>query len=254
MSTHLIEPDALRRALLPSLMVLALSGCSSGSDRPALYDRPAVGAYAGSDFRGSPGSNAFRMAVLGNGEYWLLHGDYSASAFVLRGFLTGPNVAPYAGGFTTGSMFGLPTPGPANMSTLYDAAYGSVSGSITTGVPIFSLSFSGVAYAPSAGAIAGPWTVTDLRGANVNLDIAGNGQFSATTQSACIFTGSFSASQSVAGLLLVDIVDPRFCLGNAQRYGGVAFTESTFATGRQQLLIAATGGGYTAGTGLYGVR
>ena len=251
-SSHL---SGWRTALAASCLVVGAAGCSSGSDQPALYDRPATGAYAGSDFRGAPGSNAFRMAVLGTGEYWILHGDYSPTAFVLRGFMTGPNIAPNAGGFTTGTTFGSPTQGAANLSTLYDASFnGTVSGSITTGAPIFSLNFSGQYYLPTGSSLAGAWTVTDLRGININLSVEGNGQFIGTTQANCRFGGSLRTSQSVSGLVLIDIQDAFFCLGNAVAYSGVVFTEATASTGRQQLLIAATNPQQTAGVGLFGVR
>jgi hypothetical protein len=245
--------SVLRTGLAASCLVVGIAGCSSGSDQPALYDRPATGAYAGSDFRGLPGTNAFRMAVLGTGEYWILHGDYSQTAFVLRGFMTGPNIAPNAGGFTAGTTFGSPIQAAANLSTLYDAYNGSVSGSITTALPTY-LNFSGVYYLPAVSSLAGAWTVTDLRGININLSVAGNGQFSGTTQANCSFGGSLRTSQSVSGLVLIDIQDAFFCLGNAVAYSGVVFTEATVSTGRQQLLIAATNPQQTAGVGVYGVR
>ena len=250
-SSHL---SGWRTALAASCLVVGAAGCSSGSDQPALYDRPATGAYAGSDFRGAPGSNAFRMAVLGTGEYWILHGDYSPTSFVLRGFMTGPSIAPNAGGYTTGTTFGSPTQGAANLSTLYDASFnGTVSGSITTALPTY-LNFSGVYYLPAVSSLAGDWTVTDLRGININFRVPGNGQFIATTQALCSFGGSLLSSQSVSGLVLIDIQDPAFCLGSALAYSGVVFSEATASTGRQQLLIAATNPQQTAGVGLYGVR
>ena len=252
--------STLRTTALATALLSGLTACSSGSDSAqTVYDYPAVGAYAGSDFQGSPGSNAFRMAVVGTREYWLLHGNYTNSGFVLRGFTTGADVSPYPYSYTTGINFGAPTTSAVNLSTRYDSYTGSLSGSMTTASPVFTLAFNGVYYTPSGltvSAVTGQWPLlTDLSGRAVSMNVAAGGGFSATTADNCVFTGSFTNSASVTGLLLISIEDFRFCLGSANFYSGVVFVERTAgAVPQQQILIAANNSARNVGVGLSGVR
>ncbi len=249
----------IRHAAIAATLVSSLTACSSGSDQgSSVYDYPAVGAYAGSDFRGSPGSNAFRMAVVGTREYWLLHGDYTNAGFALRGFATGADVVPYPNPYTTGVNFGLPTQSLVNLSTRYDSYSGNLSGTMTTAAPVFTVGFSGVYYTPiglTVSAVGGQWPLlTDLNGRTVSMNVAAGGGFSATTSASCVFTGVFTNSASVAGLLLVNLDDFGGCLGNPNAYSGVVFLERTAGTGQQQVLMAANNASRTAGVGLSGVR
>lgn len=249
----------IRHAAIATVLVSSLTACGSSSDPiSSVYDYPAVGAYAGSDLQGSPGSNAFRMAVVGTREYWLLHGNYTTAGFTLKGFSTGADVAPYPNPYTTGVNFGLPTPGPVNLSTRYDSYSGNLSGSMTTAAPVFTLGFNGVYYTPiglTVSAVSGQWPLlTDLNGRTVSMNVASGGAFSATTSASCVFTGNFTNSASVTGLLLVNIDDFSGCLGNPNAYSGVVFLEKTAGSGQQQVLMAANNASRTAGVGLSGVR
>ena len=251
---------ALRTTAFATALVSGLTACSSGSDSTqTVYDYPAIGAYAGSDFQGSPGSNAFRMAVVGTREYWLLHGNYTTAGFALRGFTTGADVTPYPYSYTTGINFGAPTTSAVNLSTRYDSYTGGLSGSMTTAAPVFTLAFNGVYYTPiglTVSAVTGQWPLlVDLNGRAVSMNVAAGGGFSATTAANCVFTGSFTNSASVNGLLLINIEDFNFCLGSASFYSGVVFLERTAgASPQQQVLIVANNAARSAGVGLSGVR
>lgn len=244
--------QTFRSVLGACVLGTTLAGCGSSSDDYApVYYYPASGNYAGG-MSGADGSNAFRMVVLDTLEYWIFYGaDVAGRNFVMNGAVAGTDIRPYAGyTYTGGWNYGSPWPGAVNVNSAYQPSTSGVNGYITTySSAVFS--YNGSAYVPyTTYGIQGAWTLRALDNRLVNLNLAANGNFSATDSSACVFSGSMSAS-TVSGAYRVVLDDPSRCFGSNIRFSGIALV-GTSSAGQQELLLSVYNG--SNGVGLYGAR
>lgn len=243
--------QTFRTLLGTCVLGTALVGCGSSDNNDPVYYYPTSGNYAGG-MSGADGSNAFRMVVLDSQEYWIFYGaDVAGRNFVMNGAVAGTDIRPYTGyTYTGGWNYGSPWPGAVNVNSAYQPSTGGVNGYVTTSSSAV-FSYSGTAYRPSTPyGVQGTWSLRALDNRVVNLDLAVNGNFSATDSFNCVFSGSMSQS-SVTGVYRVILDDPNRCFGSNIRFSGIALVNTSSAN-QQEIMLSVINGGN--GVGLYGAR
>jgi hypothetical protein len=238
----------------------ALAACGGGGDDAGT---PATGATAEGVYAGTLGgstSNAFQLLVLENGEYWTIYGTETATAFLVAGFVQG-NAVSNSGSFTSTNArdFGVVPAAAGTISATYNAPAQTISGSVTIGTATVTFNggpVSGSTYdydaAASLSTIAGAWTLTDLDGVPISLNVAANGAFTATS-AGCGITGTVTPRASGKNVFNVSMTfGAAPCALANQTATGIAVAAPE--GGSTQLLVAAVDGTRTYGAAAVGTR
>jgi len=239
----------LRRTALLTLTTLTLAACGSGGS--GTFNNPPVpGTYAGGVY-GNLGANAHRFVIRSDGSFWILLGSANSSRFGQTGFVVGPNI--YTTDYASGTQYDVLNPAGVlvNMNTGQDGPFTTIAGNIQLSGTSANSTFDGRNYSLTGFSTDGLWSASDAGGRPINLNFSG-GQFSATTTSSCVFSGTINATV-LPGFYDATVRDQAGCLGPAfATYTGIALTETPPSGFGEQLMIAAVGNG--RGISLSGTR
>jgi hypothetical protein len=251
------------KSVLALVAAASLVACGGGSDTPAAPSSTgpsAEGVWSGA-LVGST-SNAFELLVLENGEYWGLYGTNASNVFYVNGFLQGSGTSTN-GSFTSSNTrdFGFAPAVAGSVTATYNTATPSISGTATSALG--SITFSGGAIAgslytystpASLSTITGAWSLTDLGGEGVSLNVAANGALTANSSGGCTMTGSVLPRPSGKNVFNVALTfGPAPCDLAGQNVSGIAVAYPT-ATGATELVVAVIDGTRTYGTTAFGTR
>jgi hypothetical protein len=246
---------------LIAVATLAACGGGGGDEAPAPAAPTAEGVYGGA-LTGST-STSFQLVVLENGDFWTLYGMNTPSTFYVAGFIQG-NGTSSNGAFTSASAkdFGFAPAKAGTVNATYNASAKTVSG--TAGVTgVGSVSFSGGPIpgstydyntAATLSTVAGTWTMTELDGEAILLNIGSSGNFTAIGSSGCNFSGNVTPRPSGKNVFNVALTfggSP--CALPGQSASGIAVAYPT-SGGRTQLLVTAVDGSKQYGAAAFGTR
>jgi hypothetical protein len=159
------------------------------------------------------------------------------------------------------SPYGFTPSRAGTISATYDANAKTISGSVAstagnvgfTGGPI-----AGSLYNYSAGAslstIAGAWSLTELTGESLAVNVASNGSFTAASSGGCSFSGTMAPRASGKNVFNVSFTfgaAPCALAGQSATGMAVAYP---ITGGRTQLLVAAVEGTRQYGAAAFGTR
>lgn len=255
-----MRPIQALQIALASLILIA--GCGGGGDDspPASAGPTAEGFYGGTLTGGT--SSAFRLIVLENGEYWSLYGAQASTAFYVAGFVQGTG-ASNNGIFSSSNAkdFGFSPSVAGSVNATYNATAHTIAGSVsaTAGTVTFDGGpIAGSTYnyntAATVSAVSGAWTLTDLSGASLSLNIASNGAFVANTTAGCNFSGTVTpraSGKNVFNVALTFGASPCGLPGQAATGIAVAYP---LTAGGTELVVGVVEGTRNYGTVAFGTR
>lgn len=207
-------------------------------------------------------SNAFQLLVLENDEYWTIYGTQTSTLFLVRGFVQGAGTS-NNGSFTSSNAkdFGFVPAASGNVNATYNATAPSISGTVssTAGTVTFTggaIAGSTYSYntAASISTVSGAWALTDSTGANVALNVAASGAFTANTSVGCSFSGAVTPRASGKNVFNVSLTfgaSPCALPGQAATGIAVAYP---LTSGRTQLLVGVVDGTRAFGVVAVGTR
>jgi hypothetical protein len=244
-------PSLFRRFLLAfsAFSTLTLGACSSSDPSPFNLPPP-PGIYGGAVYN-NLGANAHRFVIRADGSFWILLGVATPGVFTQSGFVQGADI--YRGDYAVGTLYDTLYPAGVlvNMNTLNSGGISTFAGNLQMALSGANSTFDGQNASLSSFSPEGLWTVQDAAGMAININISA-GLLSATTQRACVFSGSLLPT-ILGGFFELTLSDPSGCLGPAFiTYRGIGLTETPPVGGAQQILLAAIGAG--RGVSLSGVR
>jgi hypothetical protein len=232
-----------------------LVGCGGGGTPAA---STAEGVYAGTISNGK----THNTLVLENDQVYVMYGTTVNGAIMVEGFLQG-NGKSNNGTFTASDMRDYsPTAGTSSNFSLSATYVKNTRFDGTTTVGTKTISFAGgplqnslYNYNTTANVanIVGAWSITDLAGEPVTLNIASSGSFTGSI-SGCTFSGTLKPRAS--GKNVFDVVATfglAPCLLPGQTVSAIAL-EYPIAGGRRQLIIAGTDALRNIGTAYLGAR
>lgn len=242
-------------------LVGMLGGCGGGGDDgDDIPTATAEGVYGG-ELTGSS-SGSFQMLILENGEVWAMYGTQISNAFLVAGFIQGTGSSTN-GTFSAGDIrdFGSVPALVGSASATYNAVAKTIAGTISASGS--TVGFSGGPIAGSlynydtpaaVSTITGPWTLTSITGESISLSVAGSGEFTATSQFGCAFSGSIVPRASGKNVFNVQIsFGPPPCALANQAASGIAVAYP-LPSGKAQLIVAGTNVARTLGTAAFGTR
>lgn len=252
-----------RRQVCVAVAGLLLAGCGGGGGDPAASEEIAAlqGAYGGTVLGGS--ANALNLLVLEDGAYWGLYGTAAAGQWYVSGFIQGTATAS-SGTFRSGDTrdFGTYPPAAGTISATYDKVARTITGTVTSTATGNRATFSGGPVAgslydyskpASLATIAGSWSLTDLQGSSIALNVQGSGAFTASS-GGCVFNGTFvprATGKNVFDIGLTFGATGCALPGRSASGIGVAYP---LASGGTQLLVAVITPDRTAGAAAFGIR
>lgn len=235
--------------LLSLAAVAALAACGGGGGESApapVAPATAEGVYAGT--ASASGTSApFNLLVLENGEYWLLYGSGTPQALYVEGFIEG--VITSNNGVltsTSGKDFGAVPAVQVTINATYNATAKTMSGTVSSvGFPTATFSAGPDASSTynyntpaSLSTIAGQWSMTDLAGETLALNVGANGAFTGGG-GGCTFSGNITPRPSGKNVFNVTMTfGGAPCALPEQSASGIAVA-STGTGGRTQLAVAA---------------
>ena len=246
---------------LAAMFLIGLASCGGGGgDSPATTGPTAEGVYGGT-LTGST-SSAFQLLVLENGDFWAMYGTQTPSVFGVAGFIQGAGSS-NNGSFTSSDTkdFGR-NPAVAGATTAtYNATAKTIFGTVTGAAGTVSFSGGPIAGSlynydtpASLSTISGAWSTTILTGESLAIDIAASGTFTATSGLGCNLSGTVTPRPSGKNVFNVSITfGPAPCALAGQSVTGIAVAYP-IASGKTQLIVAATNSGRTVGTAAFGTR
>lgn len=244
-----------------SSLVAALAACGGGGgDSGSSGLGPSAEGVYGGTLTGST-SSAFQMLVLENGEYWALYGTSTPSAFFVAGFIQGSGTS-NNGSFTSSNArdFGFAPSVSGTVSASYTATP-TIAGTVSSSQG--NVGFSGGAIAGSLynyntpatlPTVAGVWSLTEISGEGLALNVATNGTFTAASTLGCNFSGTIAprpSGKNVFNVTLTFGAAPCALPGTAATGIAVAYP---LANGTTQLVVAVTEGTRTYGAAAFGTR
>lgn len=241
-----------------------LSACGGGGSAAATSPVVVAATSAQGVYEGTTSSGfAINTLVLEDDQYWTIYGTQSGATLSLNGLVQGTGKS-NNGSFSSTDLKDFFLTGEVNSGSL-SATYVpgvSFSGTSSTSTGTQALSFTTKAMsstlynyntAPVLADITGAWTMNELSGALVNLNIAANGAFTGTS-SGCSFSGTVTPRASGKNVFNVAInFGAAPCRLPNQAASGVA-VDYLLSTGKRQLLLAGVNGPRTAGTVVFGSR
>jgi hypothetical protein len=220
----------------------------------------AEGVYGGA-LTGSA-SSAFQMLVLENGEYWAMYGTQYPTMFGVSGFIQGSGAATN-GNFTSSNLkdYGYTPAAGGTVNASYSTTSKTMAGTIAitagtvsfTGGPVAGSLYDYNA-AASLTTLTGPWSTTSVSGEIIDLTVAANGAFTASSNLGCRFSGTFVPRASGKNLFDVALTfgaSPCALPGVAARGIALAYP---LANGKTQIIATAIEGTRSYGTVVFGTR
>lgn len=244
-----------------------LSACGGGGSSDSSAASPVVQTAATSAqgvYEGTTSSGfVLNTLVLEDDQYWTIYGTQSGATMSLNGLVQGTGKSNngsfsssdlkdffFTGEVTAGSLSATYVPG-VSFSGTSSSSTGTQALSFTT--KAMSPTLYNYNTAPILADIAGAWTMNELSGALVNINIAANGAFTGTS-SGCSFSGTLTPRPSGKNVFNVAInFGGAPCRLSNQAASGVA-VDYLLSTGKRQLLLAGVNGPRTAGTVVFGTR
>ena len=252
-----------RSTLIPMAIALSsfLAGCGGGggSNATAVAVAPtkAEGAYSGTNSNGLEHTTV----VLDNDQFYTLYGTTVNGVFRISGLLQGSGKS-LNGGFSSTDMKDYYYTGQVFSGAISASYVPSVSfnGTITESGASYAFtgsSINPVSYNYNAGAnlanVVGNWSVADLAGTPVALNVSANGTFT-TNSSGCITTGTVTPRTSGKNVFDVSLkFGAAPCVLAGQSGTGIAL-EYLLSNGKRQMVVAVVNAARSNGAVYLGVR
>lgn len=240
-----------------------LSACGGGgSSSTSAVPAPAPVTSAQGVYEGSTSSGfTIDTLVLDDDSYWTIYGSQSGSTLLVSGFIQGTGKS-NNGSFNSTDvrdfyMSGMMTSGTMTATYSPGASFNGTTSNGTQSVSFTSKAMTGTLYnyntAPVMANITGAWTMTEMSGATLNLNIGSSGTFSGTS-SGCSFNGSLTPRPSGKNVynLIVNFGAAPCQLAN-QSATGIAL-DYLLANGMRELILAGVNASRTSGTVVFGMR
>lgn len=205
------------------------------------------------------------MLVLEDDQFYSVYGNLTNGSFAPKGFMHANGKASN-GSFTSSDLKDFATDGAAYLGSLSAsyAAGANLNGSVAEGSSTITFTSTVIkssqynyGNAASTAGINGNWTLTDLQGAAVDLKIGLDGAItasSAASSGSCAFSGTVTpraSGKNVFDLALTFGAAP--CRFANQTLKGIA-VDYLAASGKRQLLLAATDSARNNGVAYGGLR
>ena len=220
----------------------------------------AEGAYGGT-LTGSL-SNAVRLLILENGDFYGIYGTETSTQFRVAGLVQGRG-ASNNGTYVSSDIkdFGVIPAASGVVTATYDSINNTITGTGTSGSLTYGFSggpIAGSTYdydkAASLTTISGSWSTSSLSGEGVSLTVAPNGSFTAISRLGCNFSGNVVPRASGKNVFDATVTfGPSPCILSGQSASGIAVTYP-LTNGTTQLVVAAVDSTRTYGSILYGAR
>lgn len=250
----------------PCMLSLVLVGCGGGGGGsgtsvaepvPIVPPTTAEGVYAGTISNGK----SLNALILENDQIYVMYGTMVNGNLMVSGFIEG-NGKSNNGSFSASDMRDFSPNGTSPNFSLSASYVKNTSFNGTTTDGSTTISFTGGPLqnslynyntAANIANIVGAWTVTDLAGTPVALNISASGSFTGST-SGCAFTGTIKPRASGKNVFdAVATFGAAPCLLPGQTVSGIAL-EYPLAGGGRQLIIAGTDALRNNGAAYLGAR
>lgn len=254
-----------RALAVASFFGVGLFGCGGGggggattaAPAPVVAASTAEGVYAGTISNGK----THNALVLENDQVYVMYGTMVNGNLMVAGFIQG-NGKSNNGSFSASDMRDYSPNGTSPAFSLSATYVKNVSFNGTTTDGTTTVSFTGAPLqnslynyntAANVANIVGAWTITDLAGRPVALNIAASGSFTGST-SGCTFSGTLKPRASGKNVFdAVATFGAAPCLLPSQTVSGIAL-EYPLTGGGRQLIIAGTDALRNNGAAYLGAR